>query len=369
MSKILFLVSTLKQSGTTIQLYYIAKYMKPGKYDLYALTLSPEEEGSMLKRFSDVGVIVQSLNLSRVGGIIKGKSKLLKVIRQIEPDLIHTQGFRSDAYSMVLADKYPIVSSMQTYPFYDYPLYYGKIMGRLMALRHLAIIKKRENFIACSKSVAKKFSEINMIHMDSIQNGVDIDVFNPIAYEEKNKLREKLNLPKNKKIFISVGVLIPRKDMETVIQGFQKSNNGDAMLLIAGGGNLYNNLISLSGGDNSIRLLGDIRNVSEQMQASDYFISASLAEGLPNTVLEAMACSLPVILSDIEPHKEVFEQELHYPYFFETRDAKKLSILIKDILRKNYSDLQAMMLRIIRQNFTAQIMSEKYQRLYNNLIS
>ena len=41
------------------------------------------------------------------------------------------------------------------------------------------------------------------------------------------------------------------------------------------------------------------------MKASDFYISASKSEGMPNSVLEALQFELPVILSNIEPHKEI----------------------------------------------------------------
>lgn len=366
MQKVLFLVSTLKQSGTTIQLYYIAKYITPGKYDLYAITLSPEEEGSMLDRFQKVGVKVQSLNLTRIGGILRGKSKLQKLVDQIKPDVIHTQGIRSDAYSVMLAKKYHVVSSMQNYPFYDYPMLYGHIKGSIMARNHLSIIRKRKNFIACSKSVADNFKTDHNINLEVIQNGVDTEVFYPLEVADKLRLRDKLSLPKDKKIFISVGALIPRKDMYTVISGFKKSNASNSYLLIAGNGNAFQQLQALSSENNNIKLLGNVANIPAYMQASDYFISASWAEGLPNTVLEAMACKLPVILSSIKPHQEIFESYSDYPYFFNLRDTDSLASKIYSILI-NDNDLGQKMLTIIENNFSAKLMSEKYQKLYEQL--
>jgi glycosyltransferase involved in cell wall biosynthesis len=49
----------------------------------------------------------------------------------------------------------------------------------------------------------------------------------------------------------------------------------------------------------------DRQSVYERMLASDIFISASRVEGLPLAVMEAMACGLPVVLSDIPPHREI----------------------------------------------------------------
>lgn len=42
---------------------------------------------------------------------------------------------------------------------------------------------------------------------------------------------------------------------------------------------------------------------------SDIMISASLAEGLPNSVLEGLACGLPILFSDITPHQEIYYRD------------------------------------------------------------
>lgn len=368
MPSILFIVSTLKQSGTTIQIYNIAKYITPGKYDLFIITLSTEEEDSMLERFRDTNINIQSLNLSRVEGFFVGKAKLQRLVGQIKPNVIHTQGIRSDSYSIMLAKKYTVVSSMQNYPFFDYPMFYGKIKGRLMAQKQLSLIKKRKNFIACSKSVATDFKKRNNVYLEVIQNGVDTEIFYHVNEREKLELKSKLDIPLDKKLFISVGALIPRKDMSTVIMAFKNSQVEDAILLIAGDGFEYEQLKKIIGQNKCIKLLGSIKNVSEYLQASDYFISASWAEGLPNTVLEAMACRLPVILSAIMPHREVFEMFADYPYFFDMKNLEQLTEHFRKIVLDDYFGLSVKMLNIIYDNFTARMMSEKYQKLYDDLI-
>ena len=67
-----------------------------------------------------------------------------------------------------------------------------------------------------------------------------------------------------------------------------------------------------------------IGHVQEYLGASNYFISASLAEGLPNSVLEAMACGLPCILSNIPPHVEIHEMNKDSSLMFDIKDVKGL---------------------------------------------
>src|SRR5690625_7843892 len=74
-----------------------------------------------------------------------------------------------------------------------------------------------------------------------------------------------------------------------------------------GGGELQSACKALAGQTNNILIKGAVANVAEYLQASDYFVSCSKAEGLPMAVIEALAWGLPCVLSDIPPHYEIFE--------------------------------------------------------------
>ena len=96
--------------------------------------------------------------------------------------------------------------------------------------------------------------------------------------------------------------------MKFLIEAFNRISNRDrGSLIILGDGPLRPILEEVAG--DSIFLVGDVHNVSDYLTASDYFVSTSLSEGLPNTVLEALACGLPVIISDIDSHREIFHEK------------------------------------------------------------
>jgi len=356
MKKILYLVSSLKKSGPTNQLSYIIKYLDKDKFLPMILTLSPEPEDSMIEYFKDnLDVKIDSLRLSRVQGILKGVSKVKDYISNNSIDLVHTQGIRADG--LIKSIDILKVTTLRNYPYYDYPSKFGKLKGSLMVWNHMNTIKSNQNnCIACAKSISDEFKR-NDLNLSYIQNGVDTEKFKPLDKENIIELKNKLNISYDKKVFITVGSLIPRKDVETVIKGFQRYNNDDSILLIAGAGFEKEKLISIS--NDNIIFLGNISNVVEYLQISDCFISASLAEGLPNTVLEAMACGLPTILSDIPSHKELYEKE--EGYFFQVKDYEKLSELLKTIDLDKQKDIS---LKLINKNFSAKSMSEKYQDLY-----
>jgi glycosyltransferase involved in cell wall biosynthesis len=84
----------------------------------------------------------------------------------------------------------------------------------------------------------------------------------------------------------------------------------DVRLIIAGTGPLKEPLNELAGQlgiQHKIRLLGARTDIPEVLNALDLFVLPSLSEGMPNAVLEAMACGLPVVATEVGGVSEVVE--------------------------------------------------------------
>ncbi|MEA2018420.1 MAG: glycosyltransferase [Campylobacterota bacterium] len=364
MKKILYIVSTLKRSGPTNQLSYIIKYLDKSKFEPMVLTLSSEpKEDSMKSYFTDsLTVRVETLGLSRVKGLFSAKSYVKKFIKENSINLVHSQGIRADG--IMSSIHIPRVATLRNYPYYDYPMKFGKLKGNIMAKGHLKAIKQKpDSNISCAKTIAEEFKQ-NGFKLNYIQNGVDTEKFFPLGDAQKKELREKLNINNEKKVFISVGSLIARKDMATLLEGFKKYNDENSLLLIAGDGVEKESLKEIA--NDNVQLLGNISNVVEYLQVSDCFVSASLAEGLPNTVLEAMACGLPTVLSDIPSHLELYEGEKGN--FFEIKEVDKLAKLLNEV-SNDFESQKDISLRLIKENFSAKAMSEKYQRVYEERLN
>lgn len=356
MKTILYLVSTLKRSGPTNQLSYIIKYLDKSKYTPIVLTLSPEPVDSLKPFFIDqLGVEVFTLGLSRIKGLLFAESTIREFIQKNNIDFIHSQGIRADGLARCFSISR--VSTIRNYPFYDYPMKFGKLKGSLMARKHCSFIcKEPSSFIACSKTISSEFIK-HKCKLHHIQNGVDTQKFVSVPDKTKLELKRLLNVDLQKTIFITVGSLISRKDNETLIKGFLSYNKGDSLLLIAGEGPEKQSLQYLA--DDTVIFLGDIPNVVEYLQLSDCFISSSLAEGLPNTVLEAMACGLPVLLSNIPSHLELFEGKGEF--FFATKNHIELASKLKSL---DFEEGCKRSTEMINQKFNAELMSRNYQEIY-----
>lgn len=148
----------------------------------------------------------------------------------------------------------------------------------------------------CLKELALKTDP--GLEVSVIPNGVDCDFFSPRADHKQQGAEEALKI-------VCVSRLIERKGIGLLLEAFSSALLGgcSAQLSIVGGGGLEGELkgrcLELGIGD-KVKFLGnkDRREVVEILRDSDIFALPSHSEGMSNSLLEAMACGLPVIATD-----------------------------------------------------------------------
>jgi glycosyltransferase involved in cell wall biosynthesis len=366
MVKVAYIVSTLVRSGPNNQLFNLIKYLEQEEIEPHIITLSPEPEDSRWADFEELGVPLCSLNQSRVAGFIKGGTSLKNILNEICPDITHTMGFRPDFFASRTLRDFRQVSTLHNYPFQDYPRTYGRPQGYIMARLHLQFLKKINQPRVVSEAVSKMLLENQDFKIRPIQNSVDDELFYPVNAQKKIELRRKLNLPEQKRILVSTGHLSPLKDPLTVLRAFQKANITDTVLVFLGDGSLRQQCEEEIH-SNAIRLCGRVDNVSEYLQASDGFVSGSHAEGLPTAVMEAMASGLPVILSDILPHRELVEPNPMAGKLFEVSNVDDLSRKLEVFKNGDTSSMGEAARQVVEERLNAKRMSEQYQDLYKSL--
>ena len=156
-------------------------------------------------------------------------------------------------------------------------------------------------------ALAKKKMKANqVVYVPGV--GIDLDKFGKTTVKKEEKRRE-LGIPENAKWILNVGELIPRKNQETLIRAVAKIN--DLYLTIAGCGELKDFLTGLIGElgvSDRIMLIGYRTDISELCNSCDAFAFSSFHEGLPVSVMEAMASGLPVVCSRIRGNIDLIDE-------------------------------------------------------------
>jgi len=364
--RLLYLVSNLGTSGPTNQLYNLIYHLSPNLFETTLVTLSPEPPLSSWNKFQSLRLKMHSLGLSRVSGVILNKVRLHRPLNAVRPDIIHSQGIRSDYLNSRLKQFPNRIATQRNNPLIDYPLLYGKISGQLMANFHLRLLKHIPQVITCSQSISETNNQLGL-RSKIISNGIRYTPDNRTSKkEEKLKLRIELGLPASGKLFVWSGPFIPRKMPEIAIKTFNLlQTNSDIVLCLLGDGPLHESCIRAS---HSKRIIfkGHVNNVDKYLEAADGFISTSLSEGMPNSVLESLAHGVPVILSDIPSHKEILSYSNKAGVLYPLRDAKKLAEIIQNT---NFTKINSDAARsIITKHLNSKTMSTNYQNLYFELM-
>lgn len=369
--KLCYVIVNCKVTGPMNQTLNIIKNLDKSKYNVSFVTLfSEEENNSMISEYNKVIKEHYCLNMSRISSLIYGKRKLKKVLEMINPDIIHALGMPPYRLSLKYKNAKHLVT-MRNYPYDDYPSYYNKLIGPIMAFLDLHLIKKLykkgEIFVTCSSSLSKIYEEKEKINLPFINNGVDIEKYQRAVNNEKEIIREKLNLPKDKTIYIYTAPFNERKDQEFAIKAFLEANNSNNFLILCGDGATFNDLKNKYKNDN-ILFTGKVRNIPEYLKASDIYLSTSKSEGLPNSVLEAMSCGLPVLLSNIPQHLEFFKINEKIGYCYELENLPDLVNYLKTIKKEELAILGNHAYEMIINNFSAKAMSMRYKKLYQKML-
>jgi glycosyltransferase involved in cell wall biosynthesis len=361
--KILYIVSTLKKCGPSNQLFNIISNLDKNKFEVLILTLSSEPKRTMIDEFIDFNINVETINLSRIQGLYLSSSRVNDVIVNFKPDIIHTQGFRADWVSSKIKNFKGIrVNTIRNFPQIDFPMTYGAVMGLFMVNIQIRAIKKSDYVIGVSSSVSENLiMKYKLANVKTITNGVDTNQYYPLDILTKNKLRKKYNIPKTKKVFIMSGHLNKRKNPLEVASVFK---NDDVILIYLGSGELASEIKKLTLANSNIKYFGLVDDVKDYLRMSDYVISSSISEGYPNSILEAMACGLPPLLSNISPHVEILDLNNSLGFSYELHNNISLEENFNNLIKLNYDELRSEVLNTTDKYLSAKVMSEKYQNIY-----
>jgi glycosyltransferase involved in cell wall biosynthesis len=198
--------------------------------------------------------------------------------------------------------------------------------------------------------LAKKLTDrgINEAKVYIIPQPVDRERFYPP--DNRERFKELLNLPKDKKMLLFVGRLEKLKGLEillSVIESVSRHLISDNVVFCIVGDGVYRQKLEEFNSD-FVRLEGKVspERIHYYYKAADLFIFPSLTEGLPNVVLEAMSCGVPVIASnagDIPSYcSNVFHKPQEYVDYIlsEKWEADRIpKPLLWETIKHNYTSL------------------------------
>lgn len=367
MFKILYIVSTLRRCGPTQQLFNLIKYLDRQRFLPRILTLSPEPQDSLMDEFIRLGVPVSSFGLGQFTSFFRARRRIRDYISEHRPDIVHSNGFRADLFSACVNYRVHTVTTVRNHLFENYAYDFGWVGRYLMAPLHLRMLRRIERAITVSRTLSERLLKEYGFACDVIPNAVDQEIFFPAATAQKRQIRSQLGLPLEHRLFAVTGYLSALKDPVCVAEGFLKAAIPNTTMIFIGDGVMREKL-DLLRKTGKILLTCKVTNVQTYLQGSDFLVSGSHTEGMPNAVLEAMACGLPCILSDIGAHREIARYSPASTKLFRVRDVHSLADKIREVLDQDYAEMSLAAVQAVTRNLSAKTMSENYLRVYTSIL-
>lgn len=263
--------------------------------------------------------------------------ELNKVIREIKPDAIHCNTPIGGALGRICGAKNKVDVVIYTaHGFHFYkgakgvgPFIYKKLETIMAKKTDVIITMNQEDYYAAQKMKLKGNGKVFSVHGVGISTK-EYQSSTDVAVEKKHDLK----LKQSDIVCIAMGDLIKRKNYETSIRSIALLNNKNVHFLICGDGPEKKRLEALARElkvDEQIHFLGYRDDIKSLLSISDCFLFSSFQEGLPRSLMEAMASGLPCVVSNIRGNTDLIVDG-HNGFLCPADDASAFCDALKTII-------------------------------------
>ncbi|MFH1388275.1 MAG: glycosyltransferase family 4 protein, partial [Patescibacteria group bacterium] len=195
-------------------------------------------------------------------------------------------------------------------------------------------------------------------------NGVDLEIFRP-----KEKIENK-----NEKIILTVSRLVKKNGIDDLIKAGQYLHFPFKIIIIGTGPDeeKLKKLVKEKGLEDKIIFKGQVKydELPEYYASTDVFVRPSLSEGLGNVFLEAMACGLPVIGTEVGGIPD-FLKDKETGLFCRTNNPQDIADKIKEILEDNNlrNYLIKNGLELVKEKYSWDNITSQIETIYLKLIN
>lgn len=297
-------------------------------------------------------------------------SRMLRICRERNVSIWHGHDYKSDALGLLLCQFHPMklvstvhgwgVKSKKT------PLYHA--IDRFSLKSYDRVICVSDKLLAECLSAG-----VPIGNLCEIDNAIDLSSYESLA--EKRDAKVQLGVDPDKPVVVAVGRLSKEKAFDLLIQSFADllQTGIDATLVIAGDGperdTLRSHITSL-GYEDSIQLVGHVSDPRNVYAAADAFALSSTSEGLPNSLLEAMACGVPVVATSVGAVPSVVTDEMN-GLLIPSGEATSLTLalsrlLSNEALRSQFAEAGR---RTIEEQHSFERRMHKVAAVYDSLLA
>ncbi len=358
--------------GAEMQAYHLARFLRARGLEVSVLTQHIDPACAPLEKMD--GVVVYRLARWARGQPWESLAFLIEALRRLKKldvHLVHAHMLSTPALVAAFARHLWKLPAIALGTGVGSIGEVGMSEGSLMRRVKFAFLKKHLDVVVCLVNLMKEeliregFQE-HQIRM--IPNGVDLTRFRLCTTDEKEDLRRELKLPHGVPIAIYTGRISQEKGIDVLLKAWALTPKpSEALLVILGEGpdkQLLENRPA-----SQVLWLGNVPRVQSHLRAADIFVLPSRGEALSNSLLEAMACGLPCIATDVGGTPEVIRNE-HNGLLVLPENPESLSQALERLI--NDSHLRAAWgqeaRKTVEEKFDLKQAARSYVQLYDELL-
>ncbi|OGX19210.1 MAG: hypothetical protein A2Y04_00120 [Omnitrophica WOR_2 bacterium GWC2_45_7] len=281
-------------------------------------------------------------------------------------DILHTHNYKSDIIGAlaVQCGRVPLVTTAHGYT---------EMNRKVSAYEKLDRWVVRHFFKKVAVVTDKILSDFPSDKRVVIANGLDIKQFQKNASQRK-AVRERYGIQNDEMVIATVGRLSVEKNQAMLVEAASRLTKKfpNVRFLIVGAGpeeQQLRRLITEKKLERQVILTGFIKDMPSVYSAIDIFVLTSLTEGIPLTILEAMAANVPVVATRVGGIPDLIEDE-KTGLLVESRNVAELcaqlETLISDASKRN--ELAESASRYVRSHFSQEKMVEGYRKVYEEIV-
>ena len=312
MKKICHISGTTIPGGGPEHIYQLIKRLNKNEWEVILCT---SRDGSYWEKFNSIGVKAYNLILRKIS--LNTAFQLYSILRKERPDLIHTHGKGPGLYGRILGKffKIPVIHTFHGFHYEDLPFLKQKL--HLAVDIFLASITDQHIFVSDGeKNRARVISFLDEDKSTIIYNGVDSEYIASLPFN-RNSILKSIGCGdwEENRILGTISRISIEKGILNLLFAFKSvaPDVPDLRLIIVGGfpeeqKNYFlsvNNFIEKENLTERVRILGYQKDALKILKCMDFYISSSLSEGLPISILEASASGIPIIATEIPGNKDI----------------------------------------------------------------
>lgn len=366
-------------SGSKRSMLEILKHLNDSRYEKYVIS---NGEGELVDVLANLHI--QTLKVPLVREInpindIKAFFSIYLLCRKYKFHVVHTHSSKPGVLGRIaarLAGVKVVIHHVRGFAFHEFSSLYAKILYGLIEkvagwfCDKVIFVNEEERSYSVRKQILPRRK------CATVLNGVDLRKFDVTQKKRwREEVRGELNIPDNANVITFAGRLCAQKNpitlRDTIISYFEQSHE-ETYFLILGDGPYFTKLqqcFASYSWCNRVLMLGWRSHMEKYLASSDIFFLPSLWEGMPRTILEAMAMGIVVVSSDIKGNREAVDNGITgyvVPAEASQIFSQRLSELVAD--RSKREKLGTNAYRKAQKYYDSKINSKRIIKLYKELL-